>query len=364
MPANFATKLSEGFSKRVMKIFFEDAIADEITNKDYEGEIDGVTSKLNILTFARMTLKTYSGSALSVDTPQESVGQLITDQQKAYYFKIPSLSKFKSWIDNPDGTLIEQNAGLLKEAVDNTVLALWGKAAAGQWIGTDYITGTVSVANTTGVVTGVSTVFTAAMEGKPFKAVGHSKWYRVKVGSYVSATQVTIENDSDDEVSSYDGGVISGAAYVIQANTAVALTKSNIYTYVVKLRTLLNKAKAPKKGRWIVFPSDAEVALLSAPELIPAVGTAYGETVQNGRVGRIAGFDVYVNEQTAGDNTSGYHVVAGHKNGITFALGFVESGVEDLIGDFGKAYKGLTVYGAKVVDERRKFIAHLFATFS
>jgi hypothetical protein len=362
MPSNFATKVSEGFAKKVLKIFFEEAVADEITNKDYEGEIKDERSKLNILTFAKMSLKNYTGADLSADTPQESVAQLVTDQQKAYYFKIKSLDKFKSWIDNPGGTLIEQNAGLLKEAVDAYVLSLWSDAAAGNWVGTDYTTGTVAI-DVSGNVTGTGTTFASGMVGKPFKATGHSKWYRVK--TYTSATSIAIENDSDDETSAYDGGVISaGTSYIVQANTAVGVTKSTVYSYIVKLRTALNKSKVPKKDRYIVFPSDAEVALLAAPELIPAVPAAYGEVVKNGKVGRCAGFDIYVNEAVAGDNSTGYHVVAGHKSWITFAMGFVESGVEDLIGNFGKAYKGLTVYGAKVADERRKAGAHGFFTFS
>ena len=52
--------------------------------------------------------------------------------------------------------------------------------------------------------------------------------------------------------------------------------------------------------------------------------------------------------------------MAGHKSAITFAMGFVESGIEDMVKNFGKAYKGLSVYGAKIVDERRKALAELF----
>jgi hypothetical protein len=362
MPANFATKASEKFAKKILKIFFEEAVADEITNKDYEGEIKGETSKLNILTFAKMSLKNYTGADLTADTPQESVAQLVTDQKKAYYFKIKSIDEFTSWIDNPEGTLIEQNANNLNEEIDKFVLSFWADVAAGNRIGTNYTTGTVAI-DVNGNVTGTGTTFTAAMVGKGFKATGHSKWYRVK--QYTSATAIVIELDLDDEATTYDGGVIAGGtAYVIEAATALAITKSNIYSYIIQLRTRLNKAKAPKKGRSITFPSDAEVALLAAPELIPAVPTAYGEVVKNGKVGRCAGFDIYVNEQVAGDNTSGYHVLANHKAFLTFAMGFVESGVEDLIGNFGKAYKGLTVYGGKVPDERRKMGAELFATFS
>ena len=61
-----------------------------------------------------------------------------------------------------------------------------------------------------------------------------------------------------------------------------------------------------------------------------------------------------------GDSVNGWHILAGHKSAITFALGLTETGMEDLIGNFGKAYKSLYVYGAKVVDERRKALAELF----
>jgi hypothetical protein len=37
---------------------------------------------------------------------------------------------------------------------------------------------------------------------------------------------------------------------------------------------------------------------------------------------------------------------------------------EDLIGNFGSAYKDLFVYGAKVADERRKFGATAFVKFT
>jgi hypothetical protein len=42
------------------------------------------------------------------------------------------------------------------------------------------------------------------------------------------------------------------------------------------------------------------------------------------------------------------------------AMGMTEQGTEDLIGNFGKAYKSLYVYGAKVIDERRKALVELY----
>lgn len=99
---------------------------------------------------------------------------------------------------------------------------------------------------------------------------------------------------------------------------------------------------------------------MQAPELILAVPTAYEDLVKRGLLGTIAGFKVYQNEQTAGDIVNGWHVLSGHKSGITFALGFVDSRIEDMVKNFGKPYKVLTVYGAKVVDERRKALAEGF----
>ena len=69
---------------------------------------------------------------------------------------------------------------------------------------------------------------------------------------------------------------------------------------------------------------------------------------------------VYQNEQVSGNNTTGYYILAGHKSAITFALAFTESEIEPLIGNFGKAYKGLVVYGGKILDERRKALTYFW----
>ena len=355
--SDYGTKLAEGFAQKVVELYYANSIAPDITNSDYEGEVKDKNSKLNILTFGKVQLHDYTGAAMSADDPQESVGTLITDQAKDYYFKIKSLDKFHSWIKNPEGTLLDSAGKSLKETIDSYILGFYTKAAAGQRIGTDYTAGTVDI-DVNGVVTGTSTTFTADMVGRGFKAVGHSKWYRVK--SYTSATSITIENDSDDETSSYDGGVISGANYTIEAATPVTVTKDTIYGYLVELQGILDDAKIPATDRWIVVPTKVKALLQKAPELTPAVPTAYEDVVKKGIIGEIAGFRVYSSPFVSGDNTNGYHILAGHKSAITFANAFTESGIEDLIGNFGKAYKGLDIYGAKVVDERRKALAELF----
>lgn len=240
------------------------------------------------------------------------------------------------------------------------MLGLYGDVAAGNRVGTDYTTGTVEVTVTTGAVAGDSTVFTAAMVGRGFKATGHSAWYRVKSRS--SNTAIVIEDDLDDVTSAYTGGAIAaGTAYTIEAATAIQVTKATIYAKILELSQKLNARKIPKTDRWLVLPSALGNLVRQAPEFIPAVAAAYTDVVQNGFVSKMGGFMIFENEEVSGDSTSGYHVMAGHKSAITFAMAMTETEIEaQLIGNFGKAYKGLNVYGAKVVDERRKALGEGF----
>lgn len=354
----YGDNLAEAFAAAAVEKFFETAVTPMITNDEYEGEIKDKASRLNVLTFSESEgLQDYTGSDLTLGTVSESEGTLVTDQKKAYYFKIQSIDRFESYVKDPESTLMIEKGGQLQEAVDTYVLGLaHTDAAAGNRIGTSYTTGTVEVTVTTGAVTGSSTVFTAAMVGLGFKAAGHSVWYRIKTRS--SNTAIVIEDDKDDATSAYTGGAISaGATYEIEAATAVDIDSAGeAYAAVLALKQKLDASKTPKANRWLVVNSYFMQKLLA--ESVIVRDTAQGEDrTKNGFVTRLAGFDIYENEQLAGDNTDGFWLVAGHKSAITFAMAFVETGIEDLQANFGKAYKGLNVYGAKVVDERRKNLA-------
>lgn len=356
----YATKLNELFSGAALKVFYQRSVADDIVNRDYEGDIKNTATKLNVLTFNALTWDNYTGSALSAQTINESIATLLTDQQKGYYFKIQNISVLKSFVKNPKGTIIEQLGLELKKIIDTYVLGFYGDVAAGNRVGTNYATGTVTVTVTTGAVVGVGTTFTAAMVGRGFKATGHTKWYRVK--TFTDATNIVIENDSDDETSAYDGGAIGGGtAYSIEAATKLQIAKATIYGYILDLRQKLDSAEIPLEDRWIVVPSIIGNIIRQAPELIPAVPTAYNNVVEKGILGTIAGFMVYESERVAGNNTDGFRVLAGHKSWLTFAEALTQSETEPFItGDFGFGVKGLMVYGAKVADVRRKSAAEGF----
>jgi hypothetical protein len=368
MPSAYATKLAEGFSAKLIKHEYEYAPIEEMVNRDYAGDINEVGSKLNILNLAKLTEKTYAGSAMTADALYETNTQLTIDQYKSFYWQEKTLAKWLSYIKSPKSTVVEQTANERKKNVMTFLLGFWSDVASGQWYGTSYTTGTVEIAATTGVVTGTSTVFTAAMVGKPFKATGHSVWYRVKARN--SNTEIVIENDSDDETSAYSGGAIAaGTAYEIQANTAKTIdnggSNPSFLTMVLTLKQYLDEAEVPDENRCLFIPPSAVTTLMKDTGIKLSVPAAYQELVKQGLLTELQGFKVIVSNRVAGDNTNGFHIIACQKNFLTFADKVLQARMEeDIPGDFGTAYKDLYVYGAKVADARRKYAAHAFVKFA
>lgn len=369
MAARAAT-IAQGFSNKLMLEMYDRDLSEVISNSNYEGEINGVGSKLNILNFDRLSEKTYSGAALSADDLTENNSALVIDQYKSFYWKEKTLDNWLSYIKDPHPTIVSQVANERNKNKESFLLALYGDVAAGNRVGTDYTTGTVTVDVTTGVVTGSGTTFTSAMVGRPFKATGHSVWYRVK--TYSSATSITIEDDKDDVSSAYTGGAIgAGATYTIQAATALSITTSNLLQKVAALKLKLDRAEAegnnsvPAEGRFLIVPPEFEDICVRASGVALHVPEVYEGLIKKGMITMLQGFKVFVSNRLTGNNTDGYRVLAGHPGWVTYAEKTLQARIEeDIIGDFGTAYKDLFVYGAKVTDARRAFAAEGYWTFA
>lgn len=365
-----ANTVAQGFSAKVMRALYDRSLVDVVVNRDYEGEINSVGSKLNILDFDKVSEKTYAGSPLTADDLTENNGVLTIDQKKSFYWKEKTLDNWLSYIKNPHPTIVDQVANERARNMDLFALALYDDVAAGNRVGTDTTAGTVEVANSTGVVTGSGTTFTSSMVGRGFKAAGHTRWYRVK--TFSSTTSITIEDDKDDATSAYTGGAIgAGATYTIEATSAVAITTSNLLQKVAALKLKLDLAEAngnhavPDSDRFLLVPPEFEDVLVRASGIALHVPEAYTDLIQKGMIGMLQGFKVFKTNRLTGNNTDGYRVIAGHPGWLTFAEKVLSARMEeDLIGDFGVAYKDLFVYGAKVKDARRCFAAEGRFTFS
>lgn len=371
MASERATTLAQGFSNRLLLEMYDISLLDYIVNRDYEGEINKVGSVLNILNIARISEKNYTGANLSPDDLYENNCVLTIERKKSFYWRELTIDNWESYIKDPHSTVVTQKADERNKNMDLYVLAFYGDVGAGNRVGTDVTTGTVTITATTGAVVGSGTAFSAAMVGRGFKAAGHTTWYRVK--SVADTENMVIEDDFDDTTSAYTGGAIgAGATFTVEAVTPVAITTSNILAQVGKLKLKLDKAEAngynavPADGRYLIVPPEFEdVATNGASGITIHVPEAYDQLIKKGMLTQLKGFNIFVSNRLTGNNTDGYHIIAGHKYWITFAEKLLSAVIEeDLTGNFGSAFKDLFVYGAKVPDSRRHFAAELFATFS
>lgn len=365
MSSAYGTKLAEGFSNKLMKNLYDKSLMDVICNRDYEGEINQVGSKMNILNFAKITEKTYANTAMAADSLYENNALLTIDQYKSFYWKEKVLARWLSYIKNPHPTIVEQVANERDRNMDVFMFSLYADVGAGNRVGTDYTTGTVTI-DGDGNVTGDGTTFTAAMVGRGFKAEGHSAWYRVKSRS--SNTAIVIEDDLDDVDSAYSGGAIGGGAtYTVEAATKLQITTSNLLEKIGALKLKLDEAEAnghstvPDSNRWLILPPKIIDMIPRASGVALHVPEVYSELVKKGMVTMLQNFKIFSSNRLSGDNDDGFRVLAGHTNWMTFAEKVLEVRMEeDLPGDFGTAYKDLFVYGAKVTDSRRHQAAEGF----
>lgn len=167
------------------------------------------------------------------------------------------------------------------------------------------------------------------------------------------------------------GVIAAGAAAgntIGSAAAPVALTGSNVYENIVKLKTKLDKANVPNTGRTIVVPPDVHSLLLLDDRFAKSTATAGQEALINGLVGRIAGFDVYMsnNVKTGTGTDTGktpyFEITAQLTDATTYAEQIIKTEAYRMESRFADAVKGLHVYGAKVTDGTK--IAKLLASVS
>jgi hypothetical protein len=130
--------------------------------------------------------------------------------------------------------------------------------------------------------------------------------------------------------------------------TPVVPVATDIYNYFTQAGMLLTEANVPTIGRWAVVPAWMEKMILDSGEF--TADTAMGDDVKvNGRVGKIAGFTLYVSNNVPNATGTKYKIIFGTQEAISFAdqINSVEAYRPE--GSFSDALKGLDVYGGKLV---------------
>ena len=143
--------------------------------------------------------------------------------------------------------------------------------------------------------------------------------------------------------------------------TPIALTKDNIYSYMVDLAAKLEDANAVGEGMkkpFVVINPKIKALVLKSPEFIHA--TALGDNVlRKGAIGEIAGMDVLVSTNFVAVSSK-YYILAGTNEAITFAEQLTKTETVKDKSFFGDLVRGLAVYGAKTVQANA--LAKIIAT--
>jgi len=140
-----------------------------------------------------------------------------------------------------------------------------------------------------------------------------------------------------------------------------ALSSSNVYAFFARLQRLLNDSKVPMANRFAVI--DGWI-LEIINQYLAAKNTSLGDNATtNGYLGPFAGFAIFLSSNVpvtdedmggSGSTQEVHNVLAGVPDGITFANQIPLEGpgrlkVYEPELKFGTACKGLTVYGAEMV---------------
>lgn len=145
------------------------------------------------------------------------------------------------------------------------------------------------------------------------------------------------------------GSINLGAA----GGNSVKLDKTNIVDFIVDCGTILDEQDVPEEDRWMVLPPWA-CALIKKSDLQDAslAGDATS-MVRNGMIGQIDRFTIYKSNLLAKEDDNGTtvtNIMFGHISALTFASQLVKNeGPIRSEQQFGDLYRGLQVYGYKVI---------------
>lgn len=160
------------------------------------------------------------------------------------------------------------------------------------------------------------------------------------VGKAKNAVESTIDKFLFDEYKNAAAENVTGSAESLEA-----INSTNIYKKFVGLAKTLKTSGAitPKKQGWVVIHPDVEELLLLSDEFTSSLNVG-DTTLTSGSIGRIAGLDVFVSNNV-GKNASGYVILAGTKDAITYASQIKKIETLRAPSSFDSIVRGLYTYG-------------------
>lgn len=153
--------------------------------------------------------------------------------------------------------------------------------------------------------------------------------------------------------------VVGSTGAAIATNT----TPANVYDLVlIPLMVKLDEANVGREGRYAIVPSSVHGQLLRDSRFIKMNESGTSEGLRNGMVGRAAGFDIMVSNNTPNPTGAVRVVQAGVDTAISFAEQINKTEAYRPEGGFSDAIKGLALYGSKLVRPDSLAVAYVDPT--
>ena len=119
-------------------------------------------------------------------------------------------------------------------------------------------------------------------------------------------------------------------------------SQNTAYDVLVELQKRLDGSDAPSDGRYAIIGADFLAALERDPRFSRVDASGSSETLRNGLVGRVVGFDILRS------NNAGNLVCAGIPAALSFANQLTEVEALREQARFADVIRGLNIYGAKI----------------
>ncbi|TAL17042.1 hypothetical protein EPN96_06595 [bacterium] len=332
--------IPEIWSKQLLKNWDDSFVMRKLVNTHYEGEIKSFGDTVHVPYLGNITVADYdntAGTPVSYQDVEDLTDTLAIDQRKYWAFKVEDVEKAQASVEVREN-YTRRAAIAMKDEIEEWLL---GPAFTGE-IG-QVVTALAAVAaraNTTAYSLG-ALVKPATANGFVYKCstAGTSGGSAPVFPSIVGAT-VT------------DGTVVwTNFGYVGFG----ALTAANFYKTLVTAKKAFRKSNTWIEGdMWAVIPPEVEELILTSEELIHATDRG-DKIVEQGLMGKLAGFKLYCSNNVAGAGTGAdpFMILCGSKETITFAEQVTDTEALRLPNEFATGVRGLMVYGGKIFERNR-----------
>lgn len=178
----------------------------------------------------------------------------------------------------------------------------------------------------------------------------------------IDATQSNIPlfneltKDASEQMKIYIDTQVLGSVYAdasLSLATA-ALDSTTVLNWIIQAGVKLSKNAIPTTGRWLVIPPDVGGLIQNSDLKNVSLSGDNGTSImrsdmENGKLGRIAGFDIYISNNLAVTAGGTFQCIAGHKSAVTFASQIAKVRNIELPDAFSRSIQGLNVYGFKTL---------------